>query len=271
MSAEMIKALSGRTVLVTRPQDARDELASVLEASGARIIWCPTIEITEPESYAALDAAINDIFGYDWVIFTSANGVEYFARRVEALGHSLAELDDVRVCAIGEATAEKLRDVAVHVDLVPGEAKAEGVYRGLCDYLGSAAELRTLNFLLPRAAVARDYLPRVLTEAGARVDDVAAYRTVAPGGSDLGRIKALLDADGIDCVTFTSSSTVRNFARLFDIAELEPLLGGASIACIGDITAETAREFGLTISIQPGETSLAALAKAISDYFGHDR
>ncbi|MEO6391654.1 MAG: uroporphyrinogen-III synthase [Pyrinomonadaceae bacterium] len=263
----MIKTLSGRTVLITRPLDARDELAGGLEANGARIVWCPTIEITEPESFAALDAAINDLFGYDWIIFTSANGVEYFGRRAQALGHHLAELDDVRVCAIGEATAEKLRDVAVHVDLVPGEAKAEGVYRALCDYLGSAAELRTLNFLLPRAAVARDYLPRVLTDAGARVDDVAAYRTVAPESSDLGRIKALLDGGGIDCVTFTSSSTVRNFAKLFDVTELGPLLGGANIACIGGVTAQTAHEFGLTVTIQPAETSLAALANAISDHF----
>lgn len=271
MSAEIIQALSGRTILITRPRDARDDLAAGLAANGARIEWCPTIEITEPESFAALDSAINDLFGYDWVIFTSANGVEYFGRRVETLGHSLAELDDVRVCAIGEATAGKLREVAVHVDLVPGEAKAEGVYRALCDYLGSAKELKTLNFLLPRAAVARDYLPRVLTEAGARVDDVACYRTVAPDSSDLGRIKALLDGGGIDCVTFTSSSTVRNFAALFDVTELAPLLVGASIACIGEVTAETAREFGLDVTIQPAETSLSALAKAISDHFAADR
>jgi uroporphyrinogen III methyltransferase/synthase len=267
MLVSSTRPLVGRTILLTRPQDTRDELAVELESAGARILWCPTIAITDPDSYDALDAALSDLFGYDWVIFTSVNGVEYFVRRLEALGHTTDELDDLRVCAIGDATADKLRDASIHADLVPTESRAEGVYRALCDYLGSAEALNTLNFLLPRAAVARDFLPRALVEAGARVDDVAAYRTVAPGNADLVRIRTLLEGGGIDGVVFTSSSAVRNFAALFDVAELRPLLDGVKVACIGEVTSATAREFGVNVDVQPAEPNFTALGAAIAKYF----
>ncbi len=267
MSVSSEQPLSGRTVLLTRPQDSRDELAVALEAAGARILWCPTIAIADPDSYDALDGAIADLFGYDWVIFTSVNGVDYFVRRFEALGHTLDELDDLRVCAIGDATADKLRDVAIHVDLVPADARAEGVYNALRDYLGSAEAMTTLNFLLPRAAVARDFLPRALADAGARVDDVAAYRTIAAGNTDLARVGALLGGGGIDCTVFTSSSAVRNFATLFDVVELLPLLDGVKVACIGEVTSATVREFGAVVDIQPAAPNFAALGAAIAEYF----
>jgi uroporphyrinogen III methyltransferase/synthase len=260
-------SLTGRTILLTRQRDDRDELAAALESEGARLISCPTIAITDPESYDRLDAAIVDLFGYDWVIFTSVNGVEYFLRRMEVLGQSLEQLDELRVCAIGEATAERLANSAVHVDLVPTDSNAEGVYRALCDYLGGAEGLRTLNMLLPRAAVARDVLPKALLAAGARVDDVPAYRTIAATGADLGRLKALLDGGGVDCVTFTSSSTVRNFAGLFEVDELGTLLAGVDVACIGAVTAATAREFGLTVAVQPPDTTFSALAAAIRQFY----
>jgi uroporphyrinogen III methyltransferase/synthase len=128
MKVSSVQPLSAKTILLTRPQDTRDELAAELESAGARILWCPTIAITDPDSYDALDTALDDLFGYDWVIFTSVNGVEYFVRRLESLGRTTDELDDLRVCAIGDATADKLRDASVHVDLVPAESRAEGVY-----------------------------------------------------------------------------------------------------------------------------------------------
>jgi uroporphyrinogen III methyltransferase/synthase len=272
MSSDQIKPLSGRTVLVTRPQDSRDELSLALESHGARVIHCPTIAISDPEAFDRLDAAIGDLFGYDWIVFTSVNGVEYFVKRLQFLGHSLDELDDVRVCAIGESTAESLRASAVHVDLVPASARAEGIYSALCDYLGGAEALATLNILLPRAAVARDFLPRSLTDAGARVDDVAAYRTVAPFVADLGRIKALLDGGGIDCIAFTSSSSIRNFASLFDVTDLRPLLDGIDIACIGDVTDTTAGDYGLPSALVSRESSLNGLAEAIVEFYRtHDR
>lgn len=256
-----------RTVLLTRPKDDRDELAIALRASGTTVVWCPVIEIADPASFEALDAAIQDIYGYDWIIFTSANGVDYFVRRLELLGHSLGELDDVQVCAIGEATADRLRDVSIHVDLVPTEARAEGVLQALSDYLGSPQALDRLNILLPRAAVARDLLPRTLVASGARVDDVPAYRTVPTGNADVARIRALLEGGGIDCVVFTSSSAVRSFAVLFDVTELRPLLDGVKVACIGEVTAVTAREYGVEVEIQPETPTFSALGAAIATYF----
>jgi uroporphyrinogen III methyltransferase/synthase len=261
------KPLDRRTIVVTRAQAQAVPFAEMLRNYGANIISCPTIEITDPESYALLDEAIENLFGYDWIIFTSVNGVEYFQKRLDYLGHDVSDLDDLRVCAIGEATAARLRDASVHVDVVPIKFKAEGVFEALQNFLGGPRQLQRLSFLIPRAAVARDYLPRALEEAGARVDVVPAYRTVKPGDSEKRTVEALLLGGAVDCVTFTSSSTVKNFAALFDSSDLKPLLDGVAVACIGDITSATALEFGLNCEIMPSEYTVTALAHAIAQYF----
>lgn len=263
--------LINRTVVITRALAQSKEFAVELENYGARVVACPTIEIVPPESYAALDEAIENLFGYDWIIYTSVNGVEHFMRRLKASGRDASELDEVRVCAIGTATADALIDEMVHVDVVPANFKAEGVFDALTDYLGGRAHLDRLNFLIPRAAVARDFLPKALEEAGARVDVVTAYRTVAPQTTDRAKIEALLLGGGVDCITFTSSSTVANFAQLFDTNDLRELLQGVKVACIGDITAHTASDFNLQTDIQPREFTTTALARAIADYFAHHR
>jgi uroporphyrinogen III methyltransferase/synthase len=127
--------------------------------------------------------------------------------------------------------------------------------------------LRNLNFLIPRAAVARDHLPRALEEAGARADTVAAYRTVRPETRDRARVEALIVGGGVDCVTFTSASTVRNFAGLFETGDLSALLTGTAVACIGHVTAEAAREYGLRPDIVPDEATTRALARAVAEHF----
>ncbi|HVF50604.1 MAG TPA: uroporphyrinogen-III synthase [Pyrinomonadaceae bacterium] len=264
------QTLAGRTVLITRARAQADEFAAALEAYGARVVVCPTIEIVAPESYAALDDALDNLFGYDWLIFTSANGVEYFLRRMEARGRDVSELDELRVCAIGAATAERLREARVHVDVVPEQFKAEGVFAALESFVGGRDGFRQQNFLIPRAAVARDYLPRALEEAGARVDVVAAYRTVRPRTTDRARVEALLVGGAVDCVTFTSSSTVINFAQLFDASDLSAILKGVRVACIGDITSETAARYGLHTDILPNEYTVPALARAIADFYAND-
>ena len=261
--------LAGRTVVITRARAQAAEFAAALENYGGRVVACPTIEIVEPESYAELDEAIENLFGYDWLIFTSTNGVDYFLRRMAALGHDVSEMDELRVCAVGAATADRLRDVQVHVDVVPAQFKAEGVFTALADYLGGREEIDRLNFLLPRAAVARDFLPHALAEAGARIDTVAAYRTVPPKTTDRAHIEALLVGGGVDCITFTSASTVSNFAQLFDTNDLRALLNGVKVACIGDITARTAADYGLSADIQPSEFTAPALARAIADHFAN--
>lgn len=265
--AENDKPLAGRTVIITRARAQAAEFVSELERYGARAVLCPTIEITDPETYEPLDEAIDNLYGYDWLIFTSVNGVDFFLRRLEAHGHAVSYLDELRVCAIGEATAERLRQQSVHVDVIPSEFKAEGVFDALVEHLGGREGLNRLNFLIPRAAVARDYLPQALEAAGARVDVVAAYRTVAPRSTERARIEALLTGGGVDCITFTSSSTVSNFAQLFDTPDLSSLLKGVRVACIGDITSSTATRYGLHTDIQPSEFTTHALARAIADYF----
>ncbi len=259
-------SLAGRTIVITRARLQADEFVAELERYGARVIVCPTIEITEPESFERLDEALNHLYGYDWLVFTSVNGVDHFLRRFQATGHALNEIDELRVCAIGEATAEKLTNAPIHVDVIPREFKAEGVYAALVDFVGGQEALSGLNFLIPRAAVARDFLPQALEAAGARVDIVEAYRTVLPGGLDRGRITAMLAA-GTDCIAFTSSSTVRNLAQLLDNQDLTRTLKGVAVACIGDVTAQTAAEHGLQVDIQPEQFTIPALAHAIAEYF----
>jgi uroporphyrinogen III methyltransferase/synthase len=258
--------LRGRTVIITRARAQAADFASALEEYGARVIPCPTIEIVEPESFAPLDEAIDHLYGYDWVIFTSVNGVDYFLRRLRQ-SSTPADLDALRVCAIGDATAEALRAGNIHVDIVPQQFNAEGVFAAIESFVGERATLKGLSFLIPRAAVARSYLPDALEAAGARADVVTAYRTVQPENSDLGRINALLSGGGIDCIAFTSSSTVANFARLFDTSDLSQLMQGVAVACIGDITSRTAAEFGLKTEITPTEYTVPALARAIAAYF----
>ena len=258
--------LAGRTVVITRAEGQADEFVSELKRYGANVVLCPTIEIRELENYDRLDEAIGHLYGYDWVIFTSVNGVDYFFKRLKAGNLDVSNLDEVKVCAIGEATADKLRDLQVHVDVIPEEFKAEGVFSALERFVGGTAAIEGLNVLIPRASVARDYLPKALERAGARVDVVPAYRTELPAELDRGRIAAMLSGSA-DCIAFTSSSTVRNLARLFDTQDLSEALAGVVIACIGDITATTAVDYGLRVKIQPQQFTIPALARAIAEHF----
>ncbi len=264
------KPLRDRTIVLTRPRAQAEGLASALEGLGAQIMFCPTIEIAEPDNYHRLDDAIDHFYGYDWIVFTSVNGVDYFFRRFNHLGHEVGNLDELRVCAIGDATAERLRELQIHVDVVPAEFKAEGVFTALQHFLGGSEQLQGLNFLIPSAAVARNFLPKALTDAGARVDVVPAYRTVLPMNIDRARLATIL-AGGADCIAFTSSSTVRNLARLFDTHDLSEALADVVIACLGDVTAQTAVEYGLQVRIQPQQFTIPALVDAIAAFFaGHE-
>lgn len=267
MSTGGSKPLEGRTVMITRAREQAAEFAAELEAYGARVVACPTIEIVPPASYAQLDEAIENLFGYDWLILTSANAVEHFLARLSTAGKDVSDLDELHVCAIGEATGARLVEAHVHVDVIPEQSRAEGVFAALEAYLGGRERFENLNFLLPRAAVARDFLPRALEGAGARCDVVEAYRTVRPETTDRARAEALLVGGGVDWITFTSSSTVHNFAQLFDTRDLRPLLSGVRVACIGAVTAGTAAEYGLRADVAPAESNARALARAVADFY----
>jgi uroporphyrinogen III methyltransferase / synthase len=265
----MDKPLEGRTVVITRAASQADELSTLLESYGANVFICPTIEIREPDSHERLDEALDHLYGYDWLIFTSTNGVEFFLRRLTNRGLKIEDLDEIRVCAIGQKTADKLHDAHVHVDVVPSESTGEGVFAAFSEFVGGDEHLRGLNVLLPRAAVGRDYLPKALEAAGARVDVVTAYQTVLPEIFDRGRLGAMLAGSG-DCIAFTSPSTIKNLAKLFDTHDLGKTLPGVVIACIGPVTAAAAKECGLNVNIQAIQQTVDALASAIADYYAEN-
>jgi uroporphyrinogen III methyltransferase/synthase len=261
-----MQPLEGRTIIVTRAASQAEELTKILEDFGANVIACPTIEIRELDNYERLDEALDHLYGYDWLILTSANGVEFFLKRLNTRGLKIEDLDEIRVCAIGQRTADKLHEAHVHVDIVPSQSTAEGVFATLSEFVGGAERLRGLNILLPRALVGREYLPKALEDAGARVDVVPAYQTVLPEDLDRGKLSAMLAGSG-DCIAFTSPSTIKNLAKLFDTHDLGKVLPDLAIACIGSVTATTAVEYGLRVDIQPTSFSSADLAQSIADYF----
>ena len=260
------KPLEGRTVIVTRAASQAADLTSMLEGYGANVIVCPTIEIREPDNYERLDEALDHLYGYDWLIFTSTNGVEFFLKRLTDRSLAVSDLDGIKVCAIGQRTADKLHDAHVHVDLVPSQSTAEGVFAALGEFVGGDEHLRGLNILLPRAAVGRDVLPDALQNAGARVDVVTTYQTVLPDNVDRGKLAAMLTGSG-DCIAFTSPSTIKNLAKLFDTHDLGKTLPNIVVACIGSVTAEAAAEYGLHVDVQLDQFTTKNLAQAIADYF----
>ena len=262
----MTKPLEGRTVIVTRAASQAEELTKLLEAFGAQVIACPTIEIRELDNYERLDEALDHLYGYDWLILTSANGVEYFIKRLINRGLKVDDLDEIKVCAIGQRTADKLHEAHVHVDIVPSQSTAEGVFATLSEFVGGAERLHGLNILLPRALVGREHLPTALEDAGARVDVVPAYQTVLPADLDRGKLSAMLAGSG-DCIAFTSPSTIKNLAKLFDTHDLGKVLPDLAIACIGSVTADSAVEYGLHVDIQPATFTSVDLAQSIAAYF----
>lgn len=259
--------LKGVRVLVTRGRSQSAEMTSLLEQAGAVVIHCPTIEIVKPESWDCLDTALAKLENYDWIVFTSANGVDFFYRRLaEKSGEEARLPDQLITCAIGPATAKALRARA-RVDVVASDSKAEGALAAIIEHAGNREKIRGLRFLIPRARVARELLPVELTKLGAQVDAVEAYQTLRPD-ADGQSIKRLITEAPVDVITFTSSSTVSNFAAIVGMKDLSSLLEGALVACIGPITAATAREYGLRKIIQPDVYTAAALVESIIEAIG---
>ncbi|MDR7866973.1 MAG: uroporphyrinogen-III C-methyltransferase [Sporomusaceae bacterium] len=254
------RPLFGQKVLVTRAREQASILTAALEELGAECIEAPAIKIVPPESYAALDAAIGALDAYDWLIFTSANGVDHFFARLREAGRDARALGGRKVAAIGAATAERLRRHGILADIVPAEFRAEGIIAALENLVKPG-----MKVLIPRAEVARDILPEKLRELGAAVDVVTAYRTVS-GGSDGQGLAARLSAGAIDLVTFTSSSTVTNLLDL--LGEGGPaLVAKAKVACIGPITAATCLDKGIKPDIVADEFTIAGLVEAIGNLY----
>jgi uroporphyrinogen III methyltransferase/synthase len=213
-----------------------------------------------PATFDAFDTALAGLGSYAWLVLTSPHGVEVFFDRLRALGRDLRELAGVAIAAIGPATAAGIATRGLNVALTPAEYRAEAVADAMI-----AAGVAGRRVLLARAAGARTVLPERLRAAGALVDDVATYRTVVP--PEAAAAPALFAGAGRpDLVTFTSSSTVTNFAALFPGRDLAEMLHGVAVGCIGPVTAGTARDLGLHVDVEPAAYTVPAFAAAIVDY-----
>ena len=257
------KPLFGKRVLVTRAREQASDFAARLAGLGAECIEFPTIAVVPPVSWENLDRAIESIGRYQWLVFTSVNGVSYFFARLDALGRDVRDLGRIKVGAIGPKTSEAIQKRGIRPDLVPEEYRAEAVVEAF-----KRQDLVGCRVLLARAAEAREVLPRELEKMGAQVDVVDAYRTVRPPGKEE-RVKALLQKGEIHMITFTSSSTVNHFVEMLgeDGDQLATWLKKASVACIGPITAKTAVEKGFTVDVVPAQYTIEALTDAILQYF----
>jgi len=252
------RPLFGRRVVVTRARAQAGELSAELERLGAEVHEFPTIEISPPEDYGPLDAAIRDLDSFGLIVFTSANGVDAFLNRLRHHGLDLRAVPrDAKVAAIGPATAERIERAGLRVDVVPEEYRAESLI-GALDVSTLAGE----SVLIPRAKVAREILPEKLREAGAEVVVPPAYESV-PLSEGKEKVSVRLRSGEIDCVTFTASSTVENFVGAFGVDEAARLLDDTRVACIGPITAETARKRGLRVDAEADEYTISGLVEAV--------
>ncbi len=251
----------GKRILVTRSREQASDLSERLRDLGARPVEFPTIEVIPPESWADADHCAANLAKYDWIIFTSVNGVKFFLERLFALGFDIRDLKGPRMCAIGPKTAEALEALKVRVDFVPPEYRAEAIFAGL-----RIEDLKGKRILIPRAKIARDVLPEELRKAGASVEVVEVYRTVRPEGN-AEEIKGWLREGAISAITFTSSSTVSNFVEMIGVPEARQLTAGVPIASIGPITREKARSFGIRTTVMPNEYTIPALVEALAEFF----
>ena len=255
------RPLEGRTIVITRARAQAQRFAQLLEAAGARVLQAPTIVIEPPASWELLDTALGALDSFTWVVFTSVNGVAMVDRRLSARGLAWAAIARKRVAAIGPATAEALAEHGVRVELVPTEYRAEALVEALRRLVGPADRV-----LLPRAKETRDVLVVELRRLGVTVTEVPAYQTrrIEDG---VVRLREALASGSVDAVTFTSSSTARNFAEQFSDSERNAWRGRIAVASIGPITAATAAEYGLSTDVMPSEYTIPALARALADYF----
>jgi uroporphyrinogen III methyltransferase/synthase len=255
------KPLAGKRIVITRARKQAETVARSIEELGGEVIDFPTIEICPPESFAEFDAALDKLSLYDWVIFTSVNSVEPFLERLKLRGETAEALSAHKVGAIGAETAKRLESARIRASLVPERYQAEGILDAI-----SPEEICGKRVLIPRAAEAREILPATLRKWGAVVDVVVAYRTELPR-LDVRPLSDLLVERKVDVITFTSSSTVRNFVRLFGGRKLGEIARGSTIACIGPITAATVEELGGRADIVADQFTVKDMLRAIVEHF----
>ena len=256
------RPLCGRKVVITRPRSQAANLRRLLIDLGAEVLEAPTIRILGPWDWAPVDAALAAVKVYDWVVFTSVNGVEAAADRLGLRADERKGVWDIgsaRTAVIGSGTADALRHrLGLDPDLVPTRAVAES----LAEELGQLHDIRGRRILLLRADIARKALPSLLTDAGALVTDVVAYRTL-PVDSIPEEVAAAMRAGAVDWITFTSASTVHSLVKM--LGSDRGLLGGVRIASIGPITSEAVRESGFEVAVEADPSDIPGLASALAE------
>ena len=263
------RPLFSKKVVVTRTRDQASELVHLLENYGAECIEYPTIALEPVASYEILDRAVAEIENYNWILFTSINAVDYFFKRLFELGKDVRDLKGPKIAAVGRVTAESLAARGIMADLLPEEFTGDGLAETLIK-----TDVKGMRVLIPRALKARETLPQSLGSAGAEVTIAPVYQNVLPTSSTGEQLKdnlhSALQEKSVDMVTFTSSSTVRNFVALLDIDtpdELQKLMSGVAVAAIGPITAKAAENAGLKVDVQPEEFTRPDLVDGIVTYF----
>ncbi len=259
------RPLFGKRVLVTRAKSQASELSDRIRAQGGDPIECPTIAIGPPDDWGDVDEAIAQLATYQWVVFTSVNGVKAFMQRLGSHGRDVRALAGLRVCCIGPRTADEVSAFGISADLMATTYQAEGLVE-VMEQAGVAGQ----RVLIARAAEAREVLPDALRRLGAYVRIAKVYKAVAPM-TERERVRQMFGDQLIDVVTFASSSTVRNFLQLFDgTDDLKKNLNGTIIASIGPITAQTIRDVGLDVHVMAAQNTIPALVQSLVDYVKHE-
>jgi uroporphyrinogen III methyltransferase/synthase len=251
------RPLSGKRIVVTRTRVQAGALSDELRRLGADVIELPTIRIEPPTDLRAFAELVQDAHAYDWIVFTSVNGVNAFFDLFYKLYDDAREIGGARIAAIGPATAKRIKDFHMHVDLQPEEFVAESLAREF----GKQGGVENLRILIARAEKARDLLPRELSALGAIVDEGFAYRTVPETRDETGARRRLME-EGADLIMFTSSSTVENFMAL-DL----PWPAKMRVASIGPITSKTARDRGLEVAVEARRHDVPGLVDAVRKFF----
>jgi len=255
------KPLFGKTIVITRSREQASELAEKLNALGARVLSFPTVRFEPPDDDQPLDDALQSLSEFDWVIFTSVNAVDRVFTAIDVQGGDARRFAGVKICCIGPGTAARLAERGIRADLIPERFTSNAIW----DALAENESLAGKRFLLPRADIAGRDLPEKLLTAGAKVTDIAAYKTL-PGEPASDVIEALR-ADQVDLVTFTSASTARNYAAIISVALGQPPENMAYIS-IGPETSKAAGEVGLVIAAEADEHTLDGLVAAVVEYLG---
>ena len=258
------RPLMGKRIVVTRAREQASELVKVLSDLGAECLECPTIKVVPPDDWKPLDTAIENLFSYDWLVFTSVNGVNFFFERLFKQNRDVRALSNLRTASIGPATAKRMFDFGLKSDIVPKNYIAESVIEAFAQ-----EDIKGKRVLLPRAKEARPILPVELAKMGAEVNEVTAYRTEEVR-DNVDILMTGLEQGTVDLITFTSSSTVKNFHALIPPAKFNDLMKGVTIAAIGPITADTAKELGIDIHIIAKSYTIPGLCDAIKEFYNNN-